>query len=76
MTPAQRQLQIDVLFNAGIEAMRTVGEPGDHGVTVAGMQGCGVSTPRAAELTSARYWDRRGGESYRADAGQKEAETN
>jgi len=53
--PAQRQLHLDVLFNAGIDAIRTVGDPGVQGVTVTGMQGCGVSTPSAAVVAAATW---------------------
>lgn len=45
ITPAQRQLHVDVAVNAGIEPIITVGDPGAQGVVVLGMHGCGVSTP-------------------------------
>jgi hypothetical protein len=42
MIPAHRQLQVQVLSNAGRPLTVTAGEPGTHGATVAGMQGCGA----------------------------------
>ena len=52
-TPPHMQLQQELLLSAGIISTSTVGEPGAHGVTVAGMHGMGVSTPRAAEVADA-----------------------
>jgi hypothetical protein len=40
------------LFRAGMPPIRTVGEPGTHGV-VTGMQGIGVNTPIAAAVAAA-----------------------
>ena len=34
-------------------AISTVGEPGAHGAGIVGIQGMGVSTPRAAEVAAA-----------------------
>src|SRR5579884_2507281 len=53
MTPAQLQVQIETLSSAGRLAIMTVGEPGVQGEAVAGMQGCGVSTPAAAAVAAA-----------------------
>src|SRR5690242_11257087 len=55
ITPAHMQFRIDVLLSAGKFLSRTVGEPGTHGAGVAGMQGCGVSTPRAAAVAAATW---------------------
>lgn len=53
MTPPQLHIHFDVLFNAGILAIMTVGDPGAHGAAVTGMQGMGVSTPKAAAVAAA-----------------------
>lgn len=53
MTPAHMQLSLDVLLSAGKLATITVGEPGAHGVAVAGMHGMGVNTPMAAVVAAA-----------------------
>jgi hypothetical protein len=53
ITPAQRQLRVQVLLSAGEPPIITVGEPGVQGATVLGMQGCGVRTPIAAEVAAA-----------------------
>src|SRR5438552_16581734 len=45
-------MHLEVLFSAGIPPIMQVGEPGAHG-TVTGMQGIGVSTPRAAAVAAA-----------------------
>ena len=42
-------MHLEVLFSAGIPPIMQVGEPGAHG-TVTGMQGIGVSTPKAAAV--------------------------
>jgi predicted DNA repair protein MutK len=42
----------EVLLSAGIPPIITVAEPGVHGV-VTGMQGIGVSTPKAAAVADA-----------------------
>ncbi len=52
MTPAHRQFNVDVLFNAGMLHNRTVGDPGTQGAGVAGMQGIGVKTPIAAAVAA------------------------
>ena len=44
---------MDELSRAGMPPLVTVGEPGAHGATVAGMQGIGVSTPIAAAVAAA-----------------------
>lgn len=46
-------MHLEVLFSAGILPTMTVGEPGAHGVVVAGMQGIGVNTPIAAAVAEA-----------------------
>ena len=51
--PPQLHMHIEVLFKAGIPPIRTVGEPGSHGAGVTGMQGIGVSTPKAAAVAAA-----------------------
>jgi len=53
MTPPQVHMHVEVLFKAGILAMRTVGDPGVHGATTAGMHGMGVKTPNAAAVAAA-----------------------
>jgi hypothetical protein len=50
--PAQRQLSIQVLSRAGAPPIKTVDAPGVHGAGVAGTQGIGVSTPRAAAVAA------------------------
>jgi|SRR4051812_15391947 hypothetical protein len=45
-------MHFEVLFSAGMPPMRQVGEPGTHGI-VTGIQGIGVSTPRAAAVAEA-----------------------
>jgi hypothetical protein len=42
MTPAHKQLQVQALSRAGRPPIVTAGDPGTHGETVAGMQGCGA----------------------------------
>jgi len=46
-------MHFEVLFSAGKLLISTVGEPGVQGATVTGMQGMGVSTPRAAVVAAA-----------------------
>jgi len=54
MTPAQLHMSVQLLFRAGLFLIITVNEPGIQGaVDVTGMQGCGVSTPKAAEVAAA-----------------------
>lgn len=53
MTPPQLQMHLDALSSAGMLPIATVGAPGTHGADVAGMQGIGVSTPRAAAVAAA-----------------------
>jgi len=53
ITPPQAHMHVEVLFKAGILAMRTVGEPGVHGATTAGTHGIGVNTPHAAAVAAA-----------------------
>jgi hypothetical protein len=53
MTPAHMQLHLLLLLSAGMLPICTVGEPGDQGIIVIGMHGCGVSTPIAADVAAA-----------------------
>lgn len=53
MTPPHIHIQVDVLLRAGILPISTVGEPGTQGELVAGTQGAGVNTPRAADVAAA-----------------------
>lgn len=53
ITPPQVHIRVDVLFNAGILAIITVGEPGVQGAAVTGIQGMGVNTPKAAAVAEA-----------------------
>jgi hypothetical protein len=46
-------MHFDVLFRAGELLINTVGDPGTQGAVVAGIQGIGVSTPRAAVVAAA-----------------------
>jgi hypothetical protein len=46
-------MHFDELLSAGIDPIRTVGEPGTQGAVVAGTQGIGVSTPLAAAVADA-----------------------
>lgn len=46
-------MHFELLFKAGKLLIKTVGEPGTQGATVAGIQGMGVSTPRAAAVAAA-----------------------
>jgi hypothetical protein len=46
-------INCEVLSSVGISARITVGAPGTHGATVAGMQGIGVNTPIAAAVAAA-----------------------
>lgn len=51
--PPHMQVQVDVLFNAGIPPSMTVADPGAQGATVLGMHGIGVNTPNAAAVADA-----------------------
>jgi|TARA_B110000967_G_scaffold194808_1_gene223698 hypothetical protein len=53
ITPAQLHINLLEALSAGVLPSRTVGEPGSQGELVAGMQGMGVSTPRAAAVAAA-----------------------
>ena len=53
ITPPHMHMHVEVLFNAGIPPSITVAEPGVHGAVVAGTQGIGVKTPRAAAVADA-----------------------
>ena len=51
--PAQAHMHFEVLFRAGKLLISTVGDPGVQGAKVTGIQGMGVSTPRAAAVAVA-----------------------
>lgn len=53
MTPPQRQLQTEELVKALKLLILVFKAPGVQGVTVAGIQGIGVNTPRAAVVAAA-----------------------
>lgn len=53
ITPAQLHINLLEALSAGILPSRTVGEPGSQGAVVTGIQGIGVSTPRAAAVAAA-----------------------
>lgn len=53
ITPAHMHISVDMLSRVGMLPSRTVGAPGTHGETVAGMQGIGVRTPIAAAVAAA-----------------------
>jgi hypothetical protein len=55
IVPAQVHMHVEVLSSAGISLIVTLSEPGDHGLAITGMHGCGVSTPSAA-LVAAATW--------------------
>src|SRR5207248_11130976 len=52
MTPAHKQLHVQAVSSAGWSPIVTAGEPGTQGDAVAGMQGCGVKTPAAADVAA------------------------
>lgn len=53
ITPPQLHINLQLLFKAGMLAIRTVGEPGSQGAAVTGIQGIGVNTPSAAAVAAA-----------------------
>lgn len=53
ITPNQVQLQMEILSSAGMPPISTSTAPATHGVTVAGMHGIGVNTPKAAAVAEA-----------------------
>jgi len=53
ITLAYMHISIEVLSSVGMLPNITVGAPGTHGETVAGMHGMGVSTPNAAAVAAA-----------------------
>jgi hypothetical protein len=53
ITPPHMHMHVEVLFNAGIPPSIIVADPGTHGAVVAGMQGMGVNTPKAAAVAEA-----------------------
>src|ERR1039457_3621718 len=53
MTPPHMHIKVEESSSAGMLASITVGAPGAHGAVVLGMQGIGVSTPRAAAVAAA-----------------------
>jgi hypothetical protein len=52
--PAHMHVQVQVLSSVGCCAT-IVTPPGTHGALVAGMQGCGVRTPSAADVAAATW---------------------
>ena len=53
MAPPHKQIKVQVWCRAGLPATRVFDAPGDQGEIVAGMQGIGVNTPRAASVAEA-----------------------
>src|SRR6516164_1921039 len=53
ITPAHKHISVHVLSRVGFPPRITVGAPGTHGDVVTGMQGMGVSTPKAAAVAAA-----------------------
>jgi hypothetical protein len=53
IVPAKAHIHLLLLFNAGKLAIITVAEPGVQGPGVTGVQGIGVSTPKAAAVAAA-----------------------
>ena len=53
MAPPHAHTHCEELFNAGLLAMSTVGDPGAQGAGMTGTHGIGVSTPRAAAVAAA-----------------------
>jgi len=53
IVPAKAHMHLLVLLSAGMFAIKTVAEPGAQGPTMVGMQGIGVSTPKAAAVAAA-----------------------
>ena len=53
MTPAKAHMHVEVLFSMGMLPTRIFGDPGAHGAGSTGVQGMGVSTPRAAVVADA-----------------------
>jgi hypothetical protein len=53
ITPPHIQFKVQELFSAGILPIITVALPGTQGATVMGIQGIGVSTPKAAVVAAA-----------------------
>jgi hypothetical protein len=53
ITPPQLHMHLQVSFSAGVLPIITVMDPGTHGAVVTGMQGMGVSTPKAAAVALA-----------------------
>lgn len=53
ISPPYEQIHLLELFSAGFPPTITVEEPGAHGAAQAGIQGIGVSTPRAAAVAAA-----------------------
>jgi hypothetical protein len=53
MVPPHMHMQVSEAWSAGILATVVCAAPGVHGATVAGIQGMGVSTPKAAAVAEA-----------------------
>lgn len=52
MTPPYEQFSIQVLSIAGTPPIKVLGRPGFQGPAGTGTQGCGVSTPNAADVAA------------------------
>ena len=53
ITPPHWHISFDEFCKLGMPPTMTVGDPGIHGAEVIGMQGMGVSTPKAAAVAAA-----------------------
>jgi hypothetical protein len=53
ITPAHMQFSVQALSTAGWLPIKTLGTPGTQGEAVAGTQGIGVNTPKAAAVAAA-----------------------
>jgi hypothetical protein len=53
MIPPQLHVNLQLLLRAGMPPICTVGDPGAQGEAVAGTQGIGVNTPKAAAVAAA-----------------------
>ena len=52
---SQAQVAMQALWSAGWLLILVITAPGDQGAVTTGMQGCGVSTPRAAAVAAATW---------------------
>ena len=53
ITPPHVHIHFDVLLRAGLFLIMTFGDPGTQGAVVTGIHGCGVRTPKAADVAAA-----------------------